>query len=223
MTFKDGVFRKSLIFLVLIIFAASATSLGKHRKHEDKAKPELPANHLPVPITPQATNYSCGPAALLAVTVYWKVYEGPESDMYKPMNTTPKDGTKPEKISEFAQKLGLKSQIFRNMKIEDLRAALGKKYTVILNIQAWPNANPHPPWEDLWDDGHYVVLIAIDNDFAYFMDPSLSRGYGYIPLAELTSRWHDFEDRIVRNYQLGIVIKGKRGMDVFPDALERIE
>jgi hypothetical protein len=114
------------------------------------------------------------------------------------------------------------------MSLDDLRAALARGDTVILDLQAW-----HDPlreviekgWKEIWDDGHYVVLIAMDERFAYFMDPSTETGYVYVPLDELMDRWHDYEDRhgfVQRYYRLGLTIRGKKGRPAYPGRLVRM-
>lgn len=198
--------------------------------------PKLPRDHLPVPIVQQATDYSCGAAALLAVLEYWNAYEGTESSLYPLLNTTPADGTEPDKIASLAADLGLHASYKDGMTIEELRDALDRGHTVILDIQAWHEnetrkQNPRAPrrepdWREIWDDGHYVVLIAMDDDTAYFMDPSAGASYGFIPIPELLDRWHDYEDRngrVWRYFNLGITIYGEKPIRKFPAPLVRIE
>jgi hypothetical protein len=110
------------------------------------------------------------------------------------------------------------------MTLEDLRAALKRGETLILDIQAWRDeSEANTPWEDLWEDGHYVVLSAMDSKNAYFMDPSVMGSYAFIPLSELPGRWHDYENRtgpVRRYYQLGILISGKSPLDPAPVPVE---
>ena len=97
---------------------------------------------------------------------------------------------------------------------------------MILDIQAWPDKDPTPDdWSDNWEDGHYVVLVGMDQDFLYLMDPSTHMGYGYIPRAELAGRWHDYETEQGkrREYRrMGIFISGKEHLPGFPAPLERV-
>ncbi|HAH05975.1 MAG TPA: hypothetical protein DCM05_05495 [Elusimicrobia bacterium] len=201
----------------------------KHRHHHPKAAPapaglQMPKGHLPLPILMQETDYSCGAAALLSVLRYWQVFEGNERDLYGPLQTTPNDGTEPQSLAAFARKQGLKAEMKEKMTLEDLRAALKDGVTVIVDIQAWRDeSEADTPWEDLWEDGHYVVLSAMDSKNAYFMDPSVMGTYAFIPLSELPGRWHDYEDRdgtLKRYYQLGILIKGKQPLDSAPVPIE---
>ncbi|MGZ3699302.1 MAG: C39 family peptidase [Bdellovibrionota bacterium] len=190
------------------------------------AGPALPRNALPVPIIAQATSWSCGPAALLGVLYYWNVYDGTEKKLYAMMDTNHKDGTEPGKIAEVAQKFGLQAEFRHELTIADLKNALAEGTTPILDIQAWRSEKSTKPWRDNWDDGHYVVLVGLDRQFAYFMDPSAHAGYGFIPIPELLDRWHDYEDRHGYkefNLQAAVLIHGAVARRAFPDSLIPIQ
>lgn len=180
------------------------------RPHESAPAPRMPADALAVPAVSQAYDYSCGAAALTAVLYYWQVFEGHETDLYAALETTPKDGTEPRKLEEVAKSFGLSAAVKRDMTLDDLKDSLWKGETVILDIQAWRD-KPGGAYGEDWDDGHYVVLIGMDERYAYVMDPSAVGGYAYIPLPELLERWHDAEDRhgrVERNVHLGVAISG---------------
>ena len=177
--------------------------------------PLLTERYLPVPLVTQQTNYSCGPASLLSVLYYWQVYTGDEQSLYGALGTTPENGTHPFKIIEVAKKMGLDSYFIDRLTINDLQYYLEQRITVILDLQAWSKLSPEKnkqPWEDTWEDGHYVVLIGLDNENVYIMDPSTHGYYAYVPIKELMVRWHDYEinpnGTIWKNYQLGIIIIG---------------
>ncbi len=126
------------------------------------SQPKLPVNALPLPTMPQATDYSCGPATLLSVLVYWQAYEGNEEDLYPILGTTRKDGTHPVALTEGAKLLGLDATLRTGMTLQDLRNALRLGQTVILDIQAWKDSDgPIVDWKDVWNEGHYVALIGI--------------------------------------------------------------
>ncbi len=190
-------------------------------------EPLLPKNHLPVPITRQAREYSCGAAALLGVLNYWGVYSGPETKLYSLLKTTKKDGTEPQKLLSGAKHYGLKAEMKENLELSDLRLALLRGETVILALQAWRDeSKPQKPWSETWEEGHYVVLIAMDETYIYTMDPSLPHGYVYLPQDEFLERWHDYEDRhgkLWRYSHLGVFIKGAKGLGAFPGPLVRME
>lgn len=210
----------TIIFSLALSFSALA----------GKPAPTLPRKHIPVPIMMQATDYSCGAAALLSVLYYWEAYEGTESSLYPMLHTTPEHGTEPGMMASVAKELGLEASFKEGMTLDELREGLDRGDTIILDIQAWhepsTKVSDSPNWREIWEDGHYVVLIAMDKTNAYFMDSSAGISYGFIPIPELLDRWHDFEDRngrMWRYYNLGITISGKKPIKKFPDALVRIE
>jgi len=151
----------------------------------------LPENALGVPVVEQATDYSCGPATLLAVLRYWGKKVACEQDLYAPLHTTAKDGTEPDKLAEVARAHGLRAEYRVGASVGDLRAALAAGTTVILDLQAW--RDKPIAWRDDWDDGHYIVLVAIEGDRLYAMDPSADHGFSWLGLGEFEERWHDFE------------------------------
>ena len=186
------------------------------------ARPALPARALAVPLHQQETDYSCGAASLWSVLRYWGAFDGKERELYAPLKTTRKDGTEPPRIAEVARRFGLEAELRKGMSVSDLRAALDRGQTVIVDLQAWREGKTaKTAWKDDWEDGHYVVLIALDDRHAFFEDPVLNDSYAYMPVDELQVRWHDFEDRhgrTQRYWQAGIVIAGKTPRPAPPPA-----
>ncbi len=174
--------------------------------------PALPVAAALVPLVRQQTSYSCGPAALASVLRYFHVWDGTEQQLYPVLGTSPEEGTLPEMLAAGAQHFGLRATVAQPLTIPALRSALGAGQLVILELQAWPTPGTPPvPWADRWDDGHYVVLFALDDRYAYFMDPSVDAAYTYLALTELVPRWHDInESRAVplapHDHQLGVLI-----------------
>lgn len=189
--------------------------------------PKLPESFLPVPLVRQATSYSCGAAALLGILYYWKVSSDDETSLYDELQTTPENGTAPDNIVKVARQFGLQAYKRENLNLSDLRKALKRGQTVILSLQAWRDSDENQiPWRDTWEDGHYIVLVAMDQQYAYAMDPSASGGLAYVPLRELVERWHDYEDReghIWRYDHLGIFIRGESALKTLPGPLIRME
>jgi predicted double-glycine peptidase len=189
--------------------------------------PRLPTNALPVPLVRQATDYSCGAAALLAVLYYWQVTDQKESDLYEALHMSPSDGTPPMRIAEVARSFQLDARIAENQRLDDLRAAIAAGESVIIDLEAWHEGSGPVDWSADWDDGHYVVLVGMDERYAYVMDPSAAAGYGYVPLDELDARWHDVEtlpDGGSRRYvHTSIVVRGAKPLRSLPGPLIRME
>lgn len=183
----------------------------------------LPPGALGVPAVEQATDYSCGPATLTAVLRYWKRPVACEQELYQPLHTSPKDGTEPFMLEKVARERGLNAEYRVGATVDELRAALAAGTTVILDLQAWRDTRR--PWADDWDDGHYVVLVAIAGDRVYAMDPSADDGFSWLTLGELGERWHDFElrDGQRRNLQhMAVFISGDAHVSAPGGRLEKM-
>jgi predicted double-glycine peptidase len=203
-------------FITTILFASILVLTLSSQKSHAAQKAKLQNNYFSVPIVRQETGYSCGPAALLSVLKYWQVFNGKEQDLYERLSTTPENGTHPQKLKTVAREFGLNAEFYENLKIDDLKRFYDQKSIVIVDLQAWVAEGPIN-WWSTWDDGHYVVLIGMDDTFAYFMDPSVDAAYVYLPIDHLLARWHDYEDEfdaggkpyVRRYYQSAVVISGK--------------
>lgn len=166
------------------------------------------------PIVRQSTCYSCGAAAVCAEGLYWGVWDGREPDLFGALETTPENGTEPDRMARVLRSWGLKAHYRVGMTIGGLRRSLDRGARPILAIQAWPE-QVTIDWSERWDDGHYVVLVGMSVRRATFMDPSTHTGYAWMPLEELKLRWHDVD---TRGKQQGptIVVEGKTPMRRYP-------
>lgn len=201
-----GVARRCWLFLVLGSLACG---------------PRLPTTALRVPLVRQKTGYSCGAAATAAVLRYYGRFSGSEEALYAPLKVSQQHGTLPESIVEVLRSHGLGAEMLSAMTIADLRSAVKKKQAVILELQAWSEgAEQRRPWRERWEDGHFAVLVDLDERYAYFMDPSTSGRYTHVPLGELVDRWHDINEvrgsaAEQRDLQLGVVVSGP-AVDAIP-------
>lgn len=181
---------------------------------------------LPVPIIRQATQYSCGVAALLSVFYYWKTYVGGESSLYVPLKTSEKEGTPPWALASYAKTLGLKAEWREGVTLEEIEKAIEKKEPVIVDFQAWADKPIPASYKDDWADGHAAVVVGIDAGKIYFMDPSVPSAYAYLGREEFLSRWHDeglFEGKLRRVHQLAVFIRGKERLETLPAPLVKVQ
>ncbi len=177
---------------------------------------------LPVPIVQQETHYSCGSAALAACLIYWRVwFLNRERDLWAALGTCADSGTEAGPIAKVARTHGLVAAYRKRQGVPDLRKALARGETVIIAVQAWTD-RAVADWAEVWDDGHWVVVVGIDDDKVYVMDPSIHEGYGYLDLAELPARWHDLDARFKRTHGQAIVIRGKERLTSYPATPRRI-
>ncbi len=162
---------------------------------------------LPVPDTRQSTEYSCGASALQAVLMYYGEEFG-ENELMDKLKTT-YNGTNPRDITRVARELGFQAELRENCTLEDLEKSIKLKVPVIVSGQAWREGDDlKKPWKDVWDSGHYMVIVGLDEKNVYFEDPSLLGSKGFMPREEFLDRWHDVDEK--KYLQLGIFITGKK-------------
>lgn len=177
---------------------------------------------LPVPLFRQSTDYSCGAASLQAVLYYWGVYDGTEQALFPLLKVDPEWGTDPQGIIDGAHYYGLQAELKTGFRFSDLAAALKKKQTVIVAFQAWAGSTP-ASWVKVWKEGHYAVVVELDEKYITFMDPVLGGRYGQLERSEFEERWHDIDRQNQQLYQPAIVITGKEPADRFPLPVAPIE
>ncbi len=179
-----------------------------------------------IPDVRQSTGYTCGVSALQAVLAYWGVSER-EDRLAARLRSTPEKGTHPLDILRVAREFGLAAELREGLALADLEAALGSGTTVIVDLQAW-RERADTSWTETWDDGHYMVLLAMDAEALYFEDPSLLGARGFIPRAEFVDRWHDYEgdaplDPTDRKYvHMAIFLKGAKPRVAAASNVERV-
>lgn len=200
------------VVIVVLVFAAG---FAAGRLLENRPPSPPPLLRL-VPDVRQSTTYSCGAAALQAVLCAWGI-DSREQALMDELGTTESAGTAPEAIAAAARARGLRATLVENTDLAALEAAAARGIPAIVAIQAWTDTRPAGfSWLDDWEDGHYVVVLGLDDDNVYVEDPSLLGTRGMIPRPEFLDRWHDYTgeppfdatDRAWR--RLGIFIEGAR-------------
>jgi predicted double-glycine peptidase len=173
-----------------------------------------------VPDTRQSTEYSCGAAALQAVLGYWGRDVG-EEDLRELLNTDPESGTYPEDILRVARELGLEAEYRENLTLEEIETSVVRGVPVIVDCQAWRSpASGNEPWADDWVDGHWMVIIGLDDENVYFEDPYILGSRGFMSRQEFEERWHNprgwDESDTVKQIHLGIFIRGENSTAIRP-------
>jgi ABC-type bacteriocin/lantibiotic exporter with double-glycine peptidase domain len=174
----------------------------------------LPANLVEVPVVKQCRNFSCGPAATLALLRFWsfdRFGAVDESSLFAPLHTTEADGTEPEPMADLLRQSGLwASYRFGDVTLADLERAVDAGEPPIVDLQALKD---HAlPWRDTWDAGHYVLLVGYDRDSFFVADPGTPTPgpYAFLPRAELEERWHDIAGTSTRLERMTIFVRGTR-------------
>jgi predicted double-glycine peptidase len=173
-----------------------------------------------VPLAGQSTNYSCGAAAMQSVLAYYgHVYA--EEFLIKELGSTEKEGTDHLRMAAFANQLGIKAHIKSNVTLSELKATLDRDQIAIVECQAHEE-RPGKDYATMWDAGHYMVAIGIDENHIYFMDPSLGGYRGYLTHAEFLVRWHDLNYKNEKLYQTVLFFDAKPNPQPLPTVWSKI-
>jgi len=186
--------------------ASAATTRARADRMEARRGPKL----LPLPDVRQATTYTCGASSLQAILVYFGKSDDRELHLADELNTSSDWGTEPREIKRVAEKFGLKAELREGMSLDDLRRCVDRGVPVMVAYQAWRAEDKTTAWSDDWEDGHYSVVVGVDEDNVYLEDPSLIGEIGFIPHDEFMQRWHDIDKDGNRLRQFGIVISSKK-------------
>ena len=167
-----------------------------------------------MPDTRQSTEYSCGAAAMQAVLGYWGRDIG-EEDVREMLNTNEESGTYPDDIIRVATALGLKAEYKENMSMADLENYVAEGIPVVVDCQAWRSVSQYNEfWADTWYNGHWLVVIGIDENNVTLEDPYILGDRGIMSREEFLARWHNVrgldETDTGKQIHMGIAIRGER-------------
>jgi len=163
--------------------------------------------------TRQTTEYSCGACALQSVLGYWG-REVDEAELMQRLGKTPEEGTYPDHIVRVARELGFAAELKKNLTVNDVERATNAGHPVIVLGQAWRSrGHSDAAAEDVWADGHYFIVLAVDRDHVYFEDPYMRMGKGFMPRAAFDALWHNVMGGDLakpRQMRMGIFIRGEK-------------
>ena len=150
---------------------------------------------LPLTDVQQETSYTCGASAAKSILLYYGI-ECTEEQIVKEFDTTESSGTSPEQLVIGFKKHGLVAIIKEHATLEDIYYNLGNNFPTLVAVQAWLENYPPKQWETTWEDGHWLIVIGMDDQNIYFEDPSLLGSRGYMSNEEFLSRWHDYTGEV---------------------------
>jgi hypothetical protein len=161
--------------------------------------------------TRQITEYSCGASALQAVLSYWG-HDLDETAIMKIIGTSEDVGTYPENIVRGVRALGLEAEARENLTLEEVRRF---GHPMIALCQVWRSQRSSAPRpEDDWDNGHYIVVLGVDDEYVYFQDPYLRMGKAFVTQRTFERHWHQIMGGEAAGnpklLHLGILIRGER-------------
>ena len=164
--------------------------------------------------TRQVTEYSCGACALQAVLSYWG-RDVDETDLMKLLHTTSEEGTYPEDIVSGARALGFEAEAKDNLTLDEVAQFTANGDPMIALAQVWRSEKNSPASvADDWDNGHYIVVLGVDQDYVYFQDPYARMSKAFMPRKTFVEHWHQVmggdHEKNPKLMQLGIFVRGKK-------------
>jgi uncharacterized protein len=204
---------KATLFLPLLFLIFITSSFGQPSSEPIPAIDHNNISNLTLfkmPDTRQSVEYSCGAASFQAVLGYWGRDIG-EEDLMELLNTDPDSGTYPDDIIRAAREMGFEAKYSENLTLADLETSLRDGVPVMVDCQAWRSVSEYnESWDDEWDNGHWMVVIGIDENNVYFEDPYILGSRGFMTRQEFLGRWHNMrgldDDDMVEQVHMGIAI-----------------
>ncbi|MGV8171126.1 MAG: cysteine peptidase family C39 domain-containing protein [Candidatus Woesearchaeota archaeon] len=139
--------------------------------------------HLNVKPFRQSPNY-CGPACLKMVLEYYGIHKS-EKELVKLTKCTKSRGTNAENIILAAKKSGLSGSIKDYSTFNDIISLLKKDIPVIVD---WFSH----------DEGHYSVVVGLDENNIYLQDPELGH-IRALTRKNFMTVWFDFDEEYIKS------------------------
>jgi predicted double-glycine peptidase len=163
--------------------------------------------------TRQSTEYSCGASALRSVLSYWG-RDVDEAELMRLLGTNPEVGTFPEEIVFGARTLGFDAELRENLTLDEVQQFTANGNPMIALSQVWRSQRDvSKPANEEWDNGHYIVVLRVDENYVYYQDPYLRMCKAFVPRNLFEEHWHQVMGGDVANkpklVHLGIYIRGK--------------
>ncbi|OGD79871.1 hypothetical protein A2368_03100 [Candidatus Collierbacteria bacterium RIFOXYB1_FULL_49_13] len=142
----------------------------------------------------------CGPATLKMVLAYYGI-EKSEEELAQACGKDTELGVDDQAIKRVAESFGLTVEIKNNSSFEDIQTWLDKKVPVIVN---WFTRGRTDYPEDEVADGHYSVVVGLDNQQIYLQDPEVGR-VRKVERNEFKKVWFDFSSEFIEKWENLIV------------------
>ena len=139
----------------------------------------------------------CGPASLKMVFDYYGI-DKTEEEIAKMAGTTEDLGTDEEDIKKAAESLGFKVEIKNESSFEEIQDYLNKKIPVIVN---WFTRGRIDYDDSQVPDGHYSVVVGLDDKFIYLQDPEIGK-LRKIERNDFMKVWFDFRGEYIKSDEL---------------------
>lgn len=139
----------------------------------------------------------CGPATLKIVLDYYGVHKS-EKELAELTGAVKGIGVDDKAIENAAKSLGFKVEIKNEATFEDIETWLKKSVPVIVD---WFTKGRSDYGDSEVADGHYSVVIGLDENFVYLQDPEIG-GVRKIDRDDFMRVWFDFEGKYLKSDEL---------------------
>ncbi len=139
----------------------------------------------------------CGPASLKIVLEYYGINKS-EDELVRLLKFKKGLGVDDKGIKTAAEKLGLKAVIKSNSSFKDIEKWLTKETPVIVN---WFTRGRTDYGDSSVADGHYSVVMGLDDSFIYLQDPELG-AMRKIERNNFMRVWFDFKGDYLKPNEL---------------------
>ncbi|MDO8429577.1 MAG: cysteine peptidase family C39 domain-containing protein [Candidatus Daviesbacteria bacterium] len=142
----------------------------------------------------------CGPASLKIALSYYNV-EKEEKELAELCNVSKELGTNDKSLKKAAEELGFKVEIQNFCEYSDLERWLRKGVPVIVD---WFTRGRSDYSDSEVADGHYSVVIGIDEKNIYLQDPEIGRTRA-INRKDFMRVWFDFAGECIESWNKMII------------------
>ena len=139
----------------------------------------------------------CGPASLKIVLEYYGINKS-EDELAQLCKVKKGLGVDDKSIKSAAEKLGFKAKIKNNSSFRDMENWLKKDVPVMVD---WFTKGRTDYGDSSTADGHYSVVIGLDDEFIYLQDPELG-AMRKIAKNDFMRVWFDFKGEYLKPNEL---------------------
>ncbi|MBI4120484.1 MAG: C39 family peptidase [Parcubacteria group bacterium] len=137
----------------------------------------------------------CGPASLKMVLDYWDINKS-EEEVAIACNRDPKLGTDDTLIKKAAESYGFKVEIENDSSFDSIQHWLDRRVPVIVN---WFTRGRADYSDEEVPDGHYSVVVGLDDDHIYLQDPEIGR-LRKLKRDDFMRVWFDFKPAYITSW-----------------------
>ncbi len=137
----------------------------------------------------------CGPASLKIVLDYWNINQS-EEEIAVACNRDSELGTDDMSLKKVAESYGLQVEIENNASFESIQRWLDRRVPVIVN---WFTRGRVDYDEEEVPDGHYSVVVGLDDNYIYLQDPEIG-GLRRLDRDDFMRVWFDFKSAHITSW-----------------------